>query len=116
MVKTSSPHSSLQRAHVRLDRLGINSWEKRIYVLSDGNEVNFTLAENFRQDAASGAVHAINCEFELRFGDQIKVRKAAHRLHVGGLQIGFFDRGLLAFGPYTGRGFFFDDLHDCGCR
>src|SRR5437870_9543100 len=41
----------LQQAHVRLDRLGINPWEKRIHLATHFNKRNSMLAEDASQHA-----------------------------------------------------------------
>ena len=61
----------LKKRNVRLDRLGVDSWEKRVKLLPDGNVPDAALLKYFAQHAAAGTVHRIHCKIKFRFGNQV---------------------------------------------
>src|SRR2546425_10348105 len=86
-------HSFLKQGHVRLDRLRINSWEKRIQLLTNSYVPDASLFEDIGQNAAAGAVHGVEHKSKIRFSDETEISEAAYCANVGLLQIHFFDWG-----------------------
>ena len=70
------------------------------------------IGKYLRQHTATGAVHGIDDELELRFSDAVQVGKAANRFHIGRLQISLLDPGLLAIRHRAGVQFVLNDFHD----
>src|SRR5207245_2750151 len=71
-------HSFLKQGHVRLDRLRINSWEKRIQLLTNSNMPNAPFFEDLRQNAPAGAVHGIDHKSKIRFSDETELHEVTY--------------------------------------
>ena len=107
-------HSFLKQGHVRLDRLRINSWEKRIQLLTNSNVRDASLFEDIGQNAAAGAVHGIDHKSKIRFSDETEISEAAYCANVGLLQIHFFDWGGATIRHSSDANFVFNHFHDRG--
>src|SRR5437773_5493349 len=107
-------HSFLKQSHVRLDRLRINAWEKRIQLLTNSYVPDASLFEDIGQNAAAGAVHGIDHKSKIRFSDETEISEAADCANVGLLQINFFDWSGAAIRHSSGAKFVFNHFHDRG--
>ncbi len=58
-------HRFLQQRDVRHDRFGIDAGEERVHFLPNRNVANAVGVEDARQNAAAGAVHRVDGEFEI---------------------------------------------------
>src|SRR5581483_3323272 len=68
------------------------------------------------QQVPSRPVHIVNRELETRAGDGIQVGEPGNRLDIGGLQVGFLDRGSPAFRHGASANFRLDLLYHRGTR
>jgi hypothetical protein len=68
----------LQRAYMRLDRLWMYSAECRVNLRANFNTGDAVLREQFRQNMASCAVHAIHGEFVTGFRYAWQVREGSN--------------------------------------
>ncbi len=85
----------LAGADVGLDGLGIDAGKQRIGVGANLDEVNADPGEDAGKDARTGAIHAIDGEFESRLCDQIQIDEPLDSVEVGRDEVDLFDlRGL----------------------
>src|SRR5581483_8219341 len=106
----------LQHGHMRQDRLGINSGAQRVDFAADLYHVHAARTQYVPQQVPSRPVHIVNRELETRAGDGIQVGEPGNRLDIGGLQVGFLDRGSPAFRHGASANFRLDLLYHRGTR
>jgi hypothetical protein len=80
------------------DRLGIDTRKKRIELLTDGDMLNAMLSENAGKNTATGAVHGIYSEVEIRFFNGGEIGELDDGSDVRGLEIDFFNSCFLPLG------------------
>jgi protein tyrosine/serine phosphatase len=88
-------YSFLQHCNMGLDRFGVNTGEQRVQFLTNRDVFNTMLAEDLRQHSASGAVHRIDGELKVGFGDQLEIGEAADRFNVFLLEINFLNGSVV---------------------
>ena len=86
---------------MRLDGLGIDAGEQRVYVSADLYVLNAVLGEDAGQHVAAGAVHAVDAELEAGAGDSVEISKLRDRGDIRLFEVGRLDRSLLAAGHGT---------------
>ena len=109
-----SGYGFAQLIDMRLDRLRIDAGEQGVDFLADRNVIDSMFGKNAFHHAAPGAVHGVNCEFQVCFGNQIQIGEFAHGLDVRRLEIELFDLSALAGRHRLGAQFVFDLPHDGG--
>src|ERR1700678_1161069 len=107
-------HGLLQHRHMSDDRFGIDARKQRVQLLTDGHVPNAAVIENPFQHTASGAVHRIYGELEIRFGNCLEIGEATDGFDVTSLQVDVFNRSFLTAWHRTCAQFVFDRFHDRG--
>src|SRR5438309_3248763 len=70
------------------------------------------IAEDPRQHTASGAIHRVYRELEIRLRNCLEVSESADSFYVCSLQVNFCNRCFLAVGHRDDMQLVFDPLHD----
>src|SRR5581483_7710540 len=88
-------HHLLCHAHVRLDRLRIDSGKQGIHFGANLDVLDSALSEDAGKHSTSGAVHGVDQELESGGADLVEIGELLDGFDIGSFEIGGGDCSLL---------------------